>query len=133
MDRIDELLIDWYEWQEGYAPKLSFGSADPACRDFRISRQWMEYDDLNDEVERNRKAYVGKLIEPMVQKLDMRYRLAVNTAMRNFVAGAAVWTNPRHGDTQDLDYAFAKEILGPQMLSAGLIARDACKTLERVT
>lgn len=132
MDAIDELLLDHYEWQAGYEPKLSYGSADPACRDFRISRQWMDYDDLNDEVERNLKAAVGRVIEPMVQKLDTRYRLAINTAMRNFMAGHTVWVNPRHPETQEQDYARAKAILCPQMVLAGLLDKAACKLLEAV-
>jgi len=126
MDRIDELLLDWYSWQEGYTPNLDYGGADPACRDFRISRQWMDYDDLDAEVERNLKAAVGKIIEPMVQKLDTRYRLAINTAMRNFLSGSAVWVNPRYPQTQEQDYARAKAILCPQMVLAGLIEKSAC-------
>lgn len=126
MDRIDELLLDWYEWQSSYSPALDFGSADPACRNFRASRQWMEYDELNEEVEANQRAYVGKLIEPMIHRLDMRSRLAINTAMRNFGAGCTVWINPRHSDTQDADYARAKTILCPQLVSAGLVEKAAC-------
>lgn len=127
MDRIDELLLDWYSWQAGYTPDLDYGGADPACRDFRISRQWMDYDDLNEEVEQNLRAAVGKVIEPMIMKLDMRSRLAINTAMRNFGAGATVWVNPRHSDTQDEDYANAKDILCPHMVDAGLIEKGTCK------
>lgn len=124
MDRIDELLLDHYEWQSSYTPNLDYGGADPACRDFRISRQWMDYDDLDAEVERNLKEAVGKVIEPMVHKLDTRYRLAINTAMRNFLSGAAVWINPRYPQTQDEDYARAKAILCPQMVLAGLLEKS---------
>lgn len=130
MDRIDELLLDWYEWQSGYTPNLDYGGAEPACRDFRISRQWMDYDDLDAEVERNLKESVGKVLEPMIHRLDMRSRLAVNTAMRNFGAGATVWVNPRHSDTQDADYSRAKAILCPQMVAAGLLEKGACKPGE---
>lgn len=132
MDRIDELLLQWYEWQAGYTPNLDYGSADPACRDFRISRQWMDYDDLNAEVEMNLRAAIGKVIEPMILKLDVRSRLSINTAMRNFGAGATVWVNPRHPDTQDDDYARAKAILCPQLVAAGMIDKSACKPLEAV-
>jgi hypothetical protein len=132
MDRVDELLYDWYTWQDSYTPLLDYGGAEPACRDFRISRQWMDYDDLNDEVEANQRSYVGKLVEPMVQKLDMRSRLAINTAMRNFGAGVTVWINPRHADTQDADYARAKAILYPQLVAAGLLERSACKIHELI-
>jgi hypothetical protein len=131
MDRIDELLLDWYEWQAGYTPNLDYGGAEPACRDFRISRQWMDYDDLDAEVERNLKASVGKVVEPMIQKLDTRSRLAINTAMRNFMAGASVWVNPRHADTQEVDYARAKAILCPQMVAAGLLDKAEYKSLDK--
>jgi hypothetical protein len=126
MDRIDELLLQWYEWQAGYTPNLDYGGADPACRDFRISRQWMDYDDLDAEVEMNLRASVGKVIEPMILKLDMRSRLAINTAMRNFGAGASVWVNPRHAETQDADYERAKAILCPMMVLAGLVEKREC-------
>ena len=130
MDKIDELLLDWYSWQSSYTPNLDYGGAEPACRDFRISRQWMDYDDLNEEVERNLKASVGKIVEPMIHKLDMRSRLAINTAMLNFGAGYTVWVNPRHADTQEEDYARAKAILCPQMVLAGLLEKSACKVVE---
>lgn len=132
MDRIDELLCDWYEYQLGYTPDLDYGGADPACRDFRISRQWMDFDDLNEEVERNLKASVGKIIEPMVQALDTRSRLAINTAVRNFLSGSATWVNPRYPQTQDEDYARAKAILCPKMVAAGLAEKRACLQLKEV-
>jgi hypothetical protein len=132
MDKIDELLLDWYEWQAAYSPNLDYGGAEPACRDFRASRQWMDYDDLNDEVEWNLKTAVGKIVDPMILKLGMRSRLAINTAMRNFGAGSTVWVNPRHSDTQDEDYESAKSILCPQLVMAGLLERDACKKPEIV-
>jgi hypothetical protein len=132
VDKIDEVLLDWYEWTQAYSPALGHGKADAACRDFRISRQWMDYDDLNEEVERKLKEAIGKIVEPMVQKLDIRGRLALNTAMMNFGAGATVWVNPRHADTQETDYARVKVILCPQLALAGLIEKDDCKLRERV-
>lgn len=126
MDRIDELLLDWYEWQESYEPALGYGRCDPSCRDFRASRQWMDYDDLDAAVERNLKESVGKMVEPMILKLDVRHRLAINTAMRNFQAGRHVWTNPRYPETQDEDYQSAKAILSPKMVTAGLLEKITC-------
>jgi len=127
MDKIDELLLDWYEWNEAYTPPLDYGKAEPACRDFRISRQWMDYDDLNAEVEWNLKAAIGKVVDPMVQKLNLRARMAINVAMMNFQAGFSVWGNPRYPDAQPEDYERAKAILCPQMVAAGLIEREWCK------
>lgn len=131
MDRIDELLFDWFEWSRSYAPALGHGGAEPACRGFQISRQWMDYDDLNEEVERNLTAMHGRAIEPMVLRLDTRYRLAINTAMSNFAVGASVWVNPRHPDTQQHDYAEAKAILCPQMVAVGLLEKRACLDFQQ--
>lgn len=120
MDKIDEILLDWFEYNQSYEPALSYGRADPACRDFRISRQWMDFDDLNAEVEWNIKSGIGKIVDPIVQKLETRYRIAINNSMRNFQLGYSVWS----GDVGD--YEKAKEILCPQFVSAGLIEKSAC-------
>lgn len=126
MDRIDEILCDWHEWQAGYTPKLWHGGADPACRGFQSSRQWMDYDELNEEVERELKGATGRLVEPLVMALETRLRLAVNTAVRNLSAGAEVFRNPRYPETQGQDYAAAKAILCPQLVFVGLLEKSAC-------
>ncbi|HDR9033757.1 TPA: hypothetical protein QDB07_001214 [Burkholderia vietnamiensis] len=132
MDRIDELLLDWYEWSQGYNPGVDYQAFDSSTAQFRSSRQWMEYEELNEEVDWQLKKTVGKLIEPMIQKLDLRARVAINTAMRNFSVGASVWSSPRlcNGLNAETEYMRAKTILCPQMIAAGLIQRDACKALE---
>jgi hypothetical protein len=131
MDKIDDLLYDWYEYSQGYNPGTDYSAFDSTCAQFRTSRQWMEYEDLDAEVEWNRKKYIGKIVEPMVQKLDLRGRMAVNTAMSNFAAGASVWVNARFADTQVEDYERAKAFLCPKLVSVGLLERDTCK-LEKV-
>lgn len=50
-------------------------------------------------------------------------RIAV-TAVRNLHAGAHVWANPRCPDTQDAEFSRAKLILGPLLVSRGLLLRD---------
>ncbi|NIE67462.1 hypothetical protein F3J17_26695 [Burkholderia sp. Ax-1719] len=128
MDRIDELLLDWYEWSQGYNPGTDYQAFDSTCAHFRSSRQWMDYEELDAQVEWSRKKSVGKVIEPMIQKLDLRARVAVNTAMRNFSSGASVWSSVRV-DAFDEDYARAKLILLPLMIGAGLIERSMAKGL----
>jgi hypothetical protein len=133
MDRIDELLLDWFEWSQGFNPGTDYSSFDSTCAQFRTSRQWMEYEDLDAEVEWQRKKAVGKVIEPMVMKLDLRARMAVNTACRNFSDGAAVWSSIRlsAGD-QQAEYERAKSILCPMLVNAGLIEKSTCKPVEVV-
>lgn len=126
MDRIDELLLDWYEWSTGYNPGTDYSAFDSTCAQFRSSRQWMDYEDLDAEVEWSRKKAIGKVVEPMVMRLDLRARMAVNTACRNFSDGFTVWTNIRVGNQED-EYARAKAILCPMMVASGLVDRQACK------
>ncbi|RQZ17248.1 hypothetical protein DIE15_12300 [Burkholderia sp. Bp9031] len=132
MDRIDELLLDWYEWSQGYNLGVGYQAFDSSTAQFRSSRQWMEYEDLNEEVDWQLKKTVGKIIEPMIQKLDLRARVAINTEMRNFSAGAEVWSSARlgHGSNIRAEYERAKAILCPQMIAAGLLDRNACTPLE---
>lgn len=131
MDRIDELLLDWYEWSQGYNPGTDYSGFDSTCAQFRTSRQWMDYEDLDAEVEWQRKKAIGKIVEPMVMKLDLRARMAVNLACRNFSAGVGVWSSVRLPDAE-CQYARAKAILCPMMVAAGLVERNACKLLEVV-
>lgn len=133
MDKIDDLLYDWYEWSQGYNPGTDYSAFDSTCAQFRTSRQWMEYEDLDAEVEWSRKKYIGKIVEPMVQKLDLRGRMAVNTAMSNFAAGASVWVNARFADTQEEDYERAKAFLCPMLVTVGLVEKSACVYAKDLT
>lgn len=127
MDAIDDLLLDWYEWSQGFNPGTDYQAFDGTCAQFRSSRQWMDYDDLDAEVEWQRKKGVGKVIEPMIQKLDLKARVAINTECRNMSSGAQVWASIRVDD-QHMQYCRAKAILRPMLVAAGLIERDTCKT-----
>ncbi|MBB2928380.1 hypothetical protein [Paraburkholderia silvatlantica] len=128
MDRIDELLLDWYEWSQGYNPGTDYQAFDSTCAHFRSSRQWLEHDDIDAEIEWSRKKSVGKVIEPMIQKLDLRARVAVNTAMRNFSAGASVWSSVRV-DAVDVEYLRAKRVLCPMLVAVGLLDKKACQSV----
>lgn len=129
MDRIDEMLLDWYEWSQGYNLGTDHKAFDSTCAQYRSSRQWMEYDDIDAEVEWQRKKGVGRVIEPMILKLDLRARVAINSAMRNFSDGANVWSTVRLADA-DAEYARAKALLCPMLVAAGMIEKNACKLVE---
>lgn len=131
MDKIDELLLDWYEWSQGFNPGTGYSAFDSTCAQFRTSRQWMDYEDLDAEVEWQRKKSVGKVVEPMILKLDLRARVAVNTECRNMAGGAHVWSTVRLND-QHAEYSRAKSILCPMMVAAGLVEKNACKLGEAV-
>jgi hypothetical protein len=124
MDRIDSLLLDWHEWQLGYEPVRGYPPDAGFGQSFRSSRQWMDHDELNEEVELRLREHVGRIVDPLVMALDVRLRIAVATAVRNLYAGSQVWVNPRWPDTQETDYTSAKETLAPSLTSHGLLLRD---------
>ncbi|QBQ99240.1 hypothetical protein [Paraburkholderia pallida] len=134
MDRIDELLLDWYEWSMGYNAGTDYQAFDSTCAHFRSSRQWMDYDELDAEVEWSRKKSIGRQLEPMIQRLDTRARVAINASMRNFLSGASVWGSARLGDGLSLDaeYGRAKAILCPQMVAVGILDRSVCGSLKNL-
>ncbi|UEP31597.1 hypothetical protein [Burkholderia sp. B21-007] len=122
-DEIDDALYAWYKWADGYHEVRGHSGADPTCRDFRASRQWMDYNDLNDLVDYQLQKTKGELVDPLIQKLGLRHRVAINTAMRNMDCGASVWSSGRDPDTQEDDYREAKELLRPKLASMGLVNR----------
>lgn len=120
-DEIDAVLTEWYEWSQAYEPALGHGRASASCRGFKISDQWMDYDDLSEVVDRQLRAATGEAVDPLIQTLSLAHRVAVMTAVRNFVAGAVVFRNPRSPATQDSDYAEAKRLLRPGLVAKGLL------------
>lgn len=125
MDDIDQILLDYHIWSQTSHLPLGYGSADPTCRDFRTSRQWMTLDELGEEVDSKLRAQVGRLVEPIVMKLGVRERIAVNTACRNFEAGFAIWRNPIAGADQETDYERAKLQIRPKLYAVGLLRQVA--------
>jgi hypothetical protein len=132
MDRIDELLLDWWEWSLGYNTGTNYQAFDSTCAQFRTSRQWMDDEDLDAEIEWSRKKAVGRAIEPMILKLDLRARIAVNSMCRSMSDGAQVWSSVRV-DNLEVEYARAKSMLCPMLVAAGLVDRTTCKPAETVS
>ncbi|MDR8400098.1 hypothetical protein NE850_27695 [Paraburkholderia sp. USG1] len=122
-DEIDAVLTEWYEWSQGFRPVAGYSGADSTCRDFKVSNQWMDYDDLSEVVDYQLKAATGEAVEPIILALNIQHRVAVMTAVRNFVAGSLVFKNPRSPATQDADYASAKAAMRPALFAKGLINR----------
>ncbi|WP_395066165.1 hypothetical protein [Paraburkholderia silvatlantica] len=121
MDAIDRLLLDWHEWNVGWEPVPGYPRDAGFGDGFQSSRQWMDLDDLNEEVDRRIIEAHARVIDPLVMALDARLRLAVNTAVRNLAAGAEVWRNPGWPATQHTDYRRAKEVLTPKLITRGLL------------
>jgi hypothetical protein len=121
VDAIDQLLLDWHEWNLGWEPVPGYPRDAGFVEGFQSSRQWMDHDELSEEVDRCLMESHACVIDPLVQALDLRLRLAVNTAVRNLHAGTEVWQNPRWPATHDADYRRAKDVLAPTLIARGLL------------
>lgn len=117
-DEIDDLLVDWYDWQQSYRPKLGYGRADVACRGYQAG--WRESDDLADIAEANARKHVCEAVEACVARLDLRARVAIQTEMRSRFS-SAVWTSIRLGGELADEYARAKAMLRPLFEAKDLI------------
>jgi hypothetical protein len=124
MDRIDQLLLDWHEWNLGWEPVCGYPRDAVFGDGFSSSRQWMDLDDMNAEVDRQIIEATATVMDPLVSALEPRLRIAVSVAVHNLHAGAVVWTNPRWPETQHADYQRAKLTLMPALLVRGLITRE---------
>lgn len=121
-DAIDELLLEWYEYEDSYRPALGYGRADPACRNYRPGR-YRDSDELADLAERSARRQVCEAVGECVRKLELRYRIAIQTVMRNRVAGASVWRAGRlNGEDPEKVYPEAKRALAPLLRDLDLIA-----------
>ncbi|WP_083654863.1 hypothetical protein [Burkholderia sp. SRS-W-2-2016] len=132
MDAIDSILCDWYTFGRGWSPVAGYEREDPSCALYRSSRQWMDFSEFNDEVDWLRIERNARAVDPLVLQLETRLRIAVSVAVKNFHAGAIVFTNPRHPQTQDADYAEAKRLLAPKLITAGVLERQAPQTARHV-
>jgi hypothetical protein len=117
-DEIDELLEDWYDWQDSYRPKLGYGRAEPACRGYQTG--WRDSADLADIADDRARRLTCEAVDACVSRLDLRARIAIQTEMRNRL-GAAVWSSMRLPGTLEEEFARAKRLLAPMFLDARLI------------
>lgn len=122
-DAIDDLLEDWYDWQQSYRPKLGYGRADAACREYRAG--WRESADLADIADARARKATCEAVDACVSRLDLPCRVAIQTEMRNRFAGADVFSSIRVGDLPE-HYARAKELLYAPFIALGILDRS-CK------
>jgi hypothetical protein len=120
-DEVDEALYEWYRWSRGYQEVHEHANSDATCRDFRASRQWMDYEDLSELVDYQLRKHKGELIDPIISTLGLQHRMAVNIAMRNMEVGYSVWKSGRHPDTQEQDYRDAKHLMLPKLIIKGVV------------
>ncbi|SDV49801.1 hypothetical protein [Chitinasiproducens palmae] len=127
MDEIDQVLVAWYEWSQRDEGVHGYPTHAASCGEYRAGRSWMSDEDYDFEIDHSLQASIGAAVEPVVMALGLDHRVAVMTAARNFVVGAASFRNPRHPERQAHDYAAAKEAMRPALVSKGLVAGAAAR------
>jgi len=125
--QIEEMLLEWYAWQAAWAPALGAGRADPTCRGYQISKQWMGLDERRELEERAAVKRLAEQVDVCVNGLaDWRHRAAIQVSMKNKVCKAEVFRSARLDGKDHEYYQEAKAALLPQLRKRGLIrARQA--------
>lgn len=120
-DIVLDTLLEWYEVQDSYRPKLGFDRASPASTGFAISRQWLDDDEIGDEIDSAIRARRASEVEKCIDRLDARFRAAIQTEMRNRLSGASVFSSVRNAGTHDADFRAALALLKPMLAARGLL------------
>lgn len=120
-DRIGDVLAEWYEYEDAFRPKLGYERRSSSCN-FQISRQWDE-SDHDDRVDDDLLAARARAVAECIEKLDTRFRVAIQTEMHNRNVGRSVYRNPRNPETQAADFNAALAILAPMLAARGLIEK----------
>lgn len=115
-DALDDLLYDWFQREQNYAPVIGYARADPLSTHAVSSRQW---DSIDDVLDSRVEAYVMPLISAAMDELPGDYRLAILIEQRNRM-GPAVYRNPRAGDRQPEAYNAAKAAIAPILRRKGV-------------
>jgi hypothetical protein len=111
-EQADYLLVEWYEWESQWGPKLGAPRVAPYCQQSVSSRQWESSTD----------ASCGRLhvvrmkaVDFCVSKLPTPLRGAIGLEMRNRQVNARVWRQPAGGTFEEAIVA-----LMPILAKAGL-------------
>lgn len=124
--QVEELLLAWYEWQASWSPALGHGRADPTCREYRISKQWLDQDERRELEERAAARRQAEQVDVCVSGLvDWRHRAAIQVSMKNKGAGAAVFRSARLDGLDHEYYQGAKAALLPALCKRGLVRMEA--------
>jgi len=129
-NQIEALLGEWYDWQAGYVPSLSYGRVDPSCRGFSEDERTLTADERSEEADRKAAKKRAEQVDVCVDALTWQERAAIQRHMKakrigamNRECGAQVWSNPRASDLSDAhgNYQGAKAALYPRLKRRGLL------------
>lgn len=115
-DALDELLYDWFLWEQAYSATRGYSSVDKTCAGAASSRQWETTDAI---LEDGVFAWQMQQLNACIDELSGDHQLAIRVEMMNR-KGPAVWRNPRAPVRQHIVYPQAKEALRPILHRRGV-------------
>lgn len=89
---VDDLLIRWHQWRQGYRPSRGFSNEAAGCGDYVTSRQ---YDDANGALDDALEDRIMRQVEHEVSALSVVHQAAIQVQARALVLGCVVFTSPR--------------------------------------
>lgn len=118
---LDDLLARWHAWGKHYNPVRGYPSADCACREARISRQ---YDYENGAMDAEVDNFIMKAIDFQVSEMADPHRACIYILARNCYTGREVRLSNRvpSDKQQRVNLAIeARNLLLKRLISSGVI------------
>lgn len=92
--RLDDLLIKWHQYREGYKLSRGYSGQDSTCKDYRAPTH---FDWSNGAAEARADALEVAAVEEAMEHVPntpRRWYTALAFEARNLSSGAAVWSSP---------------------------------------
>lgn len=118
-EQIESLLVIWFQHEDRYRPALGAPRVSPSCRGYDAGEIHDDGDDRDALLAR----LTAESVEACVDGLALIHRVAIQNAMRNKTAGAAVFRHPMLGTPEQAHalYQEAKMQLLPIFKRKGLM------------
>ena len=94
---LDDLLIEWHRWAQGYKPVQSHGTS-AMFSGMRSSRQYDSENEVTDQVIHSQQM---KAIDFHISELCDVFRTALGINARNLATGKSVWSSARLPEDHD--------------------------------
>lgn len=118
-DKVEDLLMTWYEYASRYRPALGAPRASVSCKEYQSG----EVHDTGDAADESIEKYKAEHVQACVDELHYLQRAAIELHLRNKLCRAWVFRNARLGNAEEAHrkYLDAKEAIFPMLVRAGLL------------
>lgn len=120
-DVVIDTLLEWYELQVAYRPMLGYGRKSCESIGHWVDLQSLDEADIDDGIDAQIRAQRSQEVERCVDRLEPRFRAAIQTEMRNRLSGAQVFSSVRNAGTHEADFRAAVALLKPMLSARGLL------------